>query len=365
VAADSGTDSSQRSLLDIDYPRALLVSLLAVLIIAVVVAASTSGAAFGTYNPAWDGAAELRGAADGLGVENEIALNTTQYETVAANETVALVLSPDSPYTDREAAQVRRFVAAGGTLVIAEDFGSHSNALLAAIGATARFDGAITRDERYTYQSPAMPLARNVSNHTLTTGVSRLTLNHATVIEPNEAQPVVTTSGFAYLDRNRNEELDDNESLGAYPVVTVEAIGQGEVVAVSDPSLFINAMADRSGNRAFILNAFGAGEQVLLDYSHAAQLPPLALALTLVRGSPALQVLVVGGLVSLAAVWGQGRLGARLRRSDRDAVATSGGPSPDALTTYLTRQHPDWEESQVRRVVEGHLTGRDELHEDE
>lgn len=372
----------------VTYPRALLVALGLAIAVSLVVAASTSTAAFGAYNPRWDGAADLRETADAAGTDSEVALNTTRHQEIEEGETVAVVLSPDEPYGPEDAARLRRFVRSGGTLVVAEDFGPHGNPLLSAVGADARFDGSLLRDERYNYRSPAMPVARNVSSHPSLTGVDALTLNYGTVVEPNDATVLARSSGFGYLDTNRNAELDDTEAVKSYPVATAEPVGEGRVVAVSDPSLFINAMLDRPGNRQFVRNLFAAHEVALLDYSHAGRLPVLAVAVLVVRRTPTLQVLL--GIAGLAVVsaWGRGLFGSVARRSvpggrigGRIWPAESGDApgrnraDVDAIATYLRRHHPEWEEQRIRRVIrrgrgspaseEGILRHPDERRDDE
>lgn len=352
TGADGPGPLSQNPL-DVNLPRALLVALIAITAVALILAASTSGAAFGAYNPAWDGAADLQSEARTVGAESDLVLNTTAYGSVQANSTVAVVLSPDRPYTETETTRLRRFVNQGGTLVVAEDFGNHSNGLLAGVGATARFDGSLVRDERYNYRSPAMLVATNVSAHPMVDGVGKLTINHGTVVEPHESRSVANTSGYAYLDRNRNDGLDDNESLGTYPVVTTERVGEGRVIVVSDPSLFINAMLDRPGNRRFVHNVFGAHERVLLDYSHAERLPPLALALEVVRGNPLLQVVVLGAGVVLVGAWGRGHFDALSDRVSGESHVDDEGlsRSREEIVAYLRHQHPEWDESRLERIA--------------
>ncbi|WP_340099029.1 DUF4350 domain-containing protein [Salinibaculum salinum] len=340
------------------YPRLLLYALAGTLLISLFVAASTSGAAFGTYNPGWDGASQLRAEADAVDSDTTLARNVDAYDSVPANETTAVILSPDSAYGD-DAARVREFVRAGGTAVVAEDFNSHSNDLLAAVGATARIDGRLLRDEQSNYRSPAMPVATNTTNHTLVDSVDRLTLNHGTVIEPNNASVLVASSEFGYLDENGNDELDDNETLASYPVATVESVGEGRVVVVSDPSLAINAMVDRPDNRAFIQSLFAGQEHVLLDYSHAERLPPLAVAALTVRDSPLLQVLAGLALITVAVSWVRRPALLTWLRSIVNGDRNPNGPQQTgttdigehALVDHLLDDHPEWSRDRAERVV--------------
>jgi hypothetical protein len=354
-------------------PKALLACLVALLVVTVGVAASTSSASFGAYNPAWDGASGLQERADVAGAESRLVLNVTAYDTVDPDETVAVVLTPDRAYTPAEAAQLRRFVERGGTLVVAEDFGRHSNALLAAIGTNISVDGRLLRDERYYYRSPNITVANNVSDHPLTEGVDQLTLNHGTTLIVNRSQDtdtdtdtetetdtdteiLVNSSSLAYLDTNRNAQLDSGETLERRPVAAVEPVGEGSVVVVSDPSLLINAMLERPGNQQFVDNVFGAHEQVLLDYSHAEALPPLSYAFVLVQDSRGLQVLLGLGALVVSV------LGVRTRPlASGGDVDEEGSPVPtDRLVAGLRAKHPEWDEERIERVANAWKRGRDD-----
>lgn len=343
----------------IDYPRLLVAALAVTTVVALLIAGGTSSAAFGAYNPAWDGAADLRDVAEKGGANSSVVLNTNAYPTQSVSGTVAVVLSPETGYSERERARLRRFVENGGTLVVAEDFGPHGNALLDGVGATARFNGNLLRDERNNHRSPELPVAENVSNHSLTAGVDQLTLNHGTAVTATNATVLVRSSEFAYLDRNRNGEPDDNETLTATPVATVEPVGEGRVVAVGDPSLFINAMQDRKGNRVFAENLLSA-DRVLLDYSHAGPQPPLALALLRIRGSPIIQGLVT--IAGLGVVFGGQRLFGQRRETSEPRQSHT---SPDAIAAYLARQRPEWDRGRLRRLSAGLLAGRNQDSDDE
>ena len=342
-----------------DTPRALLGIFTVVVLIVILVGASVSSVSFGLYNSRWNGASSLQSQAEFVDARTEIIRDTDDYEEseVAPDATVVVVLSPSEPYTESETADLRRFVRSGGTLVVAEDFREHSNPLLAAVGASARLDGAIIRDKQFNWRSPALPVATNVSNHSLVANVSQLTFNHGTPVRPNGASVLVSSSEFAFRDVNDNGDLDADEELGTYPVATVESIGQGRVVVVGDPSIAINAMLEREGNRAFIRSLFGGNERVILDYSHAIDLPPLAFAMLLLRQSAPLQLVVGIGAVLAVAGWVRnpdwwGWIASHVRR-DRRGAPNDGAPiaSESVMIEYMAERHPDWDRERVERVV--------------
>jgi hypothetical protein len=344
-------------------PRALLVALVVTLLLTTSFAAGTSTASFGAYNPAWDGASGLQSEASAVDASNRIVLNTSAYGQSDPEETVAVILTPDRAYGPTDEARVREFVREGGTLVVAEDFGPHSNALLDALGVTTRFDGRLLRDERHYDQSPNITVATDVTRHPLTTGVEQLTLNHGTGLvaetgEESETVILVNSSSFAYYDANRNAAFDGSESIERRPVATVEPVGDGRVIAVSDPSLFINAMLDRPGNRAFVRTVFADHDRVLLDYSHTESLPPLGYALVLVRDSGPLQALV--GLAGVAAVVVASRRGLIARLPGRSPGPARDEPvDPAALVAALREDHPEWDEERLERVARSRTERRD------
>ncbi|GAB3411356.1 hypothetical protein GCM10027435_02870 [Haloparvum alkalitolerans] len=351
-----------------DLPRTVLALLTAAVVVALILAASTSTVAFGSYNPSWEGTSDLR-ELDTDGTETEVLLDTEGYAAAAPNATVAFVIAPAEGYSQADVERIETFLANGGTLVVADNFGAHGNALLDDLGASARLDGDILRDERHYGENPRFPVATNVSDDPELAAVDQLTLNHGTAVEPGNATVLVRTSEFAYLDRNRNDELDANETLAAHAVVARESMGEGQVITVGDPSLFINAMLDAPDNRAFATALLNGHDAALLDYSHAGSQPPLAVALQTLRATPGLQVLL--GLVGLLAVGTafSGRshwsavvhaVGTRFTRVGTYFGLTTRPDEtqrtdPEALKTYLREQHPEWDEERLDHVMAGTL----------
>lgn len=340
--------------------RLLVGALAAVLVVTTLWAGSTSAAAFGVYNPQWDGAADLRDVATESGVETVVVTDVAQYDTHSPEDTVAVVLSPDEPYGP-ESAQLRQFVRSGGTLIVAEDFGPHSNALLADVGASARFDGRLLRDERRYARNPNFTVAPRVRDESLVASVERITLNHGTSVSGNNTTVLINSSSYSYLDSNRNADLDDTETMHERPVATVERVGEGRVVTVGDPSLFINAMLQRSDNSAFVMSLLDGHATLLLDYTQTERIPPLAAASLVLRGSPLLQFLLgTGGI--LAIVVGGTRLERYLERGDEHLGGT---PKVERLESSLADRYTNWDRSRLSRRMTGLMRSEDKGSEDD
>ncbi|MDT3435457.1 DUF4350 domain-containing protein [Haloarcula sp. 1CSR25-25] len=347
-------------------PQLLLAAYTGLTVVALVYAASTSSAAFGAYNSQWDGAGELRSVAADTGTNVTVGTNVSQYPTTDADGTVAVVLSPEKPYAPSERSRVAEFVQNGGTLVVAEDYRPHGNTLLAAVGADARFDGRTVYDNRNYYRNSSFPEATPVSEAPETAGIDTVVLNYGTTVRAGNATTLVNTSEYAYLDTNGNAELDGGEQLASRPIVTSEPVGEGRVIAVSDPSIFVNAMLERGDNRQFVRNLIGAHRAALLDYSHASSVPPVAAAVLAVQRSDALLLLCGVVLVGVLLAFDR-RLDELVWDRLRERRGRGLGPhlSRDGVEQYLNARHPDWESAQIKQVTEAVIKHRAERQRDD
>lgn len=332
-------------------PRLLLVVLALAMAVSAVAAGATSTASFGVYTQSWQGISELRQLSAQQGAETTLVRDVSAYPSDGSGA-VAIVLSPTSAYTPAERQRVASFVESGGTLVVAEDFRPHANPLLAAVGVESRFDGLPVRDGHSFEGSPAAPVATNLTDHPLTRQSDSLSLNHATVVKPGKNATVIArTSGYAYLDTNGNDTVDENETIGSYPVVVVEQVGAGRVILMSDPSLFINAMLDRAGNRAFAAAVTSSGDRVLYDTSHTAgRLPLLQRARFAIQDSPVLGF-GIGGLAILG-VWLWDRKPAPLTELVGEQEPAETPVSQDRLIEGVQARHPEWDSETIERVID-------------
>ncbi|MFP9191304.1 DUF4350 domain-containing protein [Natrialbaceae archaeon A-CW1-1] len=347
----------------IDWPRVVLVAIVLATLGGLTVAASTSTEAFGPYNPAWDGASDFHAALDDdPEVEVTLLRETTAYSDLDANETVAFVIAPDESYDEVAAADVAAFVERGGTVVVLENFEPHGNDLLEAVGAEARLDGQIIRDEEHYFRGPAMPVATGVANHSLTDGVEQLTLNYATAVEPGNATVLVTTSDYAYRAEGPDDELTDEHNLEVLPVATVESVGEGTVIVVGDPSITTNAMRAQPDNAAFLSTLAHEGTHTVVDVSHTEGVPPLAVATLIVRDTPFLQGLIAFLGIGALAVGSRRRLRPsrllawlpvdRPRRTARAVERSHPGLSDAERAAALRRRYPEWDDERIERVIE-------------
>ena len=347
----------------IDWPIVVLIALVVATVGGVAVAASTSTAAFGPYNPAWDGASDFHSALDDdPDIEATLLRETTTYGELDTETTVAFVVAPGEPYDEAAAADVATFVEEGGTVVVLENFEPHGNTLLDDIGATARLDGQLIRDEESYFQGPTMPVATGVENHSLTDETDQLTLNYATTVEPGNATVLITTSDYAYRADGPDDELTDDHTLEALPVATVEPVGEGTVVVVSDPSITTNAMRGEPDNAAFLSTVAHEGTHAVVDVSHTEGVPPLAMASLVVRDTPLLQGVIAFFGIAALAVGSRRRLRpsrlltrlpiGRSRRRAQSVERTQPGLTDAELVAVLRRRHPEWDDERINRVIE-------------
>ncbi|HJZ88709.1 MAG TPA: DUF4350 domain-containing protein [Polyangia bacterium] len=194
------------------------------------VCAASARAAEPDYRPdneGWNGLSELFMLARVAGVRPEVH-STIDWGELGPDDGLAILYPRSAPDLGR----LRAFVARGGRVLLADDFGA-AEPTFAGLGLSR---GEPPPGERF-QDRPALPLAR-AENHVLTQGVQKVVANHATAFLRRVGQPVL--------------------SFSADTALCVElSVGRGRLVALSDPSVLINNMLELPGNRAFAFNLIG------------------------------------------------------------------------------------------------------------
>ncbi|AWB28555.1 DUF4350 domain-containing protein [Halococcoides cellulosivorans] len=282
---------------------ALAVVAVAVLVVLVATTASST-VTFDPYNPDWNGTSEFRALAAEQG-SAELITDASAYDGLDADRSVVFVLAPEQPHYARSGQAMQSYMDRGGTVVVAGDRGRSADWLVQNL-TRYRIDRTPVRDLAAFTEGTALPLVHPPADRPID-GVDSVATNLPGSIDnvPDE-QRVLVTASTAFRDADGDGEPDDDEPLGPFTVAATQSVGDGRMIVLADPSLFIDSMLDRADNRAFVTHLFGDADRVVIDRSHATSgRPPLYAALDVLRSSPAAQILVFGAVaIGLAAIVG-------------------------------------------------------------
>lgn len=334
---------------ELTYPRVVFVVVLITTLTTVAVGVGTSSAAYGSYNYDWDGTSDIRPVAADAGSDIEIVRSEAGYRQANAQSATALILEPTDSYSEPESDAVASFLDRGGTVVIAAEGDSEANQLLTTLGVSSQFDGRALRDEQRHYGNPALPIGTSVREATVTSNVSQLTVNHGTTVSASEdATVLINSSAFSYIDANANDELDPAEPIQEHPIVVREAVENGSVVLVSDGSVFINGMLDRTDNRQFAANVLGRSDTLLIDHQRRPAIPEaVAFVLTIINSPLRLLLLALSVISVIGIVWWR-------VTADRDDGSTpiSAEQYSEIIEGEVIKRQPSWDDERVERVTE-------------
>lgn len=347
-----------------NIPQILLIVLCIALVLAVLTVGITTAAPFATYNSGWTGTADLRHSV--VSDTNTTVLVDSQLtgEPPTTSATTAFVLGVPGGSTAVETT-ANNVLSGGGTVVVTDEVETTTNRFLEAIGATARVNRGPLRDPQSYYNNPVLPTATTTNVVESTSEIS-ITLNHAGTITPGESTVLATTSEFAYLDQNQNQQFDNDESLSPHPVMTRESVGNGTVIVISDSSVFINAMYEREGNQALAQWLYDESDTLLLTGSTVRPLPQLVKALLWIKSTAFLQTaLLIGsfGVVllasrrryrkSIASLFERSIITGRTQKLKDNTASEEALESQyeSGLMMLLRTEHPEWDRDTVHRLV--------------
>jgi hypothetical protein len=213
-------------------------------------------------NPFWNGLSEFYKICDPVRLSDLSVLNNI----VDPSNTTLFILGPSTDFSTEEVKVIKIYLLRGGTLVLADDFGS-GNQLLVGMDSNVRFEGGLLEDPLFRERNAVLPVIK-------TTYVSDpVIFNYATeLVEVEDKNVKAWSSPFSYLTSTLGEG-----GLRARPVIAEIPLGAGRLVLISDSSVFINGMVERVGNRA-LLESLIIG-QVFIDEAHS-----LPSRLTIVKG---------------------------------------------------------------------------------
>ncbi len=245
--------------------RSFLIIVAVTLIIAVILAVwfFPLNDDFRVDNPFWNGLDEIRAKYDIEPLDSLSGIPSSPSGT-------SLLVIPYLDFTSTELWQLNNFVSQGGRLIIADDYG-HGNQILTYLGLKVRFSGDVLLDPLINHPNEYFPRIHQFQPDPLTANTNNLVLNHATSLAHITADTALALSSpFSFLDHNGNGTREADEPAGPLPVISRHDLNSGEVILVSDPSLFINGMYMIEDNYSFIQNIAATSSAVYLDQSHLA-----------------------------------------------------------------------------------------------
>jgi hypothetical protein len=177
-----------------------------------------------------------------------------------------LMLGPSKPFTTTDVQQVRGYLASGGAVILADDFGT-ANTLLEGLGLQVRFSGELLEDPLFKDRNELMPVAYIFDKYLQDRGVRVMVMNYPTVLSGVEGIKVYSwSSSFSYVSDKPASPAAASGS-GPFPLIAEAEVGAGHLVLISDPSVFINGMLG-SGDNSVVLGSF-VGGLVAIDEAHS------------------------------------------------------------------------------------------------
>ena len=180
-------------------------------------------------------------------------LNATTIDSLsrlpAKEQGTALLLIPYDTFTLEELNRLESYVLDGGTLILMDDYGN-GNDVLEKLGVAWRFAKTPLLDPLLNYRNENFPTIANFNDVPFVSETDVMVLNHGTcLIGVPQDQVVASSSHFSFLDTDGDRVYnEEDEQKGPFTVIAYTVLGEGNLIAISDPSFIINSMIDVENN---------------------------------------------------------------------------------------------------------------------
>jgi hypothetical protein len=275
-----------------------------------------------------------------------------------------LIAGPTNAFIQSDINAIKALLSSGGVVLIADNFGS-GNQLLQLLGIPIKFDGRVLVDSLFYDKQPSFPMVFDFPRSVFTSGVDKLVLNLATVLNVTQGpnvKVIASSSPFSFLDANRNGVKDSGEPSRSFPVLAQVSVGAGTLLVFSSPASFLNVLIHSEGNGILLQNILkGAspllsGTVGLLDQAHIGSSPftPVKLGAKgvfeqLVGGN--VEFLTKLGLTGVAVAVVAGRFLYRRPWPEKAQKPVPFGVSPLLQVDGVMRLHPTWDRKMVEYVA--------------
>ena len=280
--------------------------------------------------------------------------------SVEPESTSLMMIGPSVPFTEEEADFVHRFLVLGGTVLLADDFGT-GNSLLSRLNTTTRISAEPLVDLSF-IKKGEFSVTNRLSDHPICEGVGSLLMNHpSTVSATRGAFSIVNSTDASWLDVDGDMERDLTEPGGPLSIMTEEVYGRGRLLVLAEPSLLINQMEDRLNNsvlRKNLVALLAANKStVLIDESHRDLDDPFRSFGSYTRGlSSAWKAAIIVSLIIATVLISVPRPAgsmALVEKSFKGLFRKDVRPLADRgeVLAKVCERHPEWDRKVLERIM--------------
>ena len=293
-------------------------------------------------NPKWNGLKTLKQQTNATEITDIEQLK----QIINPKQTTILILGPDKPFTAEEAQTIKEILEKGATILIADDFGQ-ANTLLEQLEIPCKFTQKMLIDPIFYYKDPKLPIIFHIKNTTWTTNTKELILNYATTlnITSPKIEILANSSETSYLDINMNEQQDPEDPIGPQPILAQTTIGEGNLILLSDPSIFINVMINKANNTQLLKN-ITKQRKTYLDTSHYKLTLHTQLRTTIKITlnyiyTPEIKYTIIT-LTTIAAIYRVGKTEKPKKKEEKEKKKE---------LEEILRKHPDWDKKTLELLL--------------
>ena len=230
-------------------------------------------AAFAYYLPIQDAYHPLNTDFNGCSQILQMYQNTTlltSYDAISSGDPSSLlaIIGPNLEFTTHDSATIRTFLEAGGTVLLADNFGT-GNQLLQALGVGVRISGEPIADLYFYTRNPEFPIAYDFSPNSLTSNLTAVVFNRPSyLVGANSSSTIlVSSSPFSFIDLDQGHPVA-NETVGSYPMIAISNVGKGSLIVIADPNIFTNEMIGLFDNALLLRNLMRGHSHLIFDVVH-------------------------------------------------------------------------------------------------
>lgn len=272
--------------------KKMLILVISILLLIAIFRFSENNADFSTYNPNWNGGMQIRN----LISENHTVISLPNREDISLfqpDKSAFVILGPRENFSEKDIESVKKFVNAGGLFIIADDFGT-GNQLLDKLSASVSFSSLLLHDDINFWKNSTFPVViTDIEN------ASNITMNYGTslIIRDNSTNILANSSRFSWLSRNESE----GGKRSYYPVMAEITSGRGEIVVISDPSIFINSMLPMQDNKLLLGKL--VGKRIYVNFDETERTPPVIAFNYIIKNNTTVQYLFAVIILSLTLIY--------------------------------------------------------------